>query len=110
MLSTQLQYSTVTVDRNHCVNRVLDQIDDDLLQLTTVAHYGWQFRFQMNPRYNVIIFQFSIQSAQCPKSQVIHVDRTCCARGSSKQGANVVEYLTDTMTRQSLFPLLSVLS
>jgi hypothetical protein len=45
-----LQYSTVTVDRIHSVNRVLDQIDDDLLQLTTVAPDGWQFRFQMSAR------------------------------------------------------------
>ena len=40
VLRAHLQYATVTVDRTHGINRVLDQIADDLLQLTTVANDG----------------------------------------------------------------------
>ena len=38
MLSTQPQYPAIVLDAIHCFDGVVHQIDEDLLQLTPVAH------------------------------------------------------------------------
>ena len=56
-------YSTVIVDHLHGFYRVLYQIDNYLLQLTTVARDKRQFRCEIDAGGNIVILKFSVQSA-----------------------------------------------
>ena len=71
----QLQQAATVLERGHGLDGVADQIDENLLQLTAVAHDQRQFGLKLGPRRNIVDFQLLAHGVEDGNSEVIHIDR-----------------------------------
>ena len=93
----QLQQAATVLESVHGLDGVADQIDENLLQLTAVAHDQRQFGLKLGPRRNIVNLQLLAERVEDANSQRIHIDRLVGLVGLAEQGANIVEHLAGAM-------------
>jgi hypothetical protein len=85
------------LERVHGLDGVANQIDENLLQLTAVAHDQRQFGLKLGLRRNIVNLQLLTERVEDANGQRIHIDRLVGLAGLTEQGANIVEHLAGAM-------------
>ena len=86
-VGSHAQHPAIVLDRIHCFDRVVDQVNQDLLQLTAMANDKGRSRRQLGVGRNAVILQLLAQNLQYAKGQLIHIDWLLYPIFLSKQSA-----------------------
>ena len=84
--------------RSHRFNRIMNQIEDDLLQLASIAVNSRHVRCQLGLGDDAMIRELAAHRTQHVENDLVDVDRLPCLINSSEQGADAVERVAGAQT------------
>ena len=65
---------TVSIFAVHRLDRIKDQVEKDLLQLTPVAHDTWRFRHELGACRNVVFCQLPLHDVQYAQNYLVYIN------------------------------------